>query len=126
MTEQKISFYASSSLIAAEVALISFLNYAAGKYLPGEIGRYISLDVLFCLPIIQTARMAAIHLAARNSDTQTSTFVGIALALAWSGTEAAVIWPEFPLHALLLNSFTRSVVFTVLGRVMLKFWRETA
>ncbi|MBI5861010.1 MAG: GGDEF domain-containing protein [Rhodocyclales bacterium] len=125
MTEQKISFYASSSLIAAEVALISFLNYAAGKYPPGEIGRYISLDVLFCLPIIQTARMAAIHLAARNSDTQTSTVVGIALALAWSGTEAAVIWPEFPLHALLLNSFTRSVVFTVLGRVMLKLWRES-
>jgi len=124
MTEQNISYYARILLIAAEVFLISFLNYAAGKYLPGEMGRYISLDVLYCLPIIQTARMAAIHHAVRYSDAQTSTFVGVAVALAWSATEAVIIWPEFPLSAFLLNSFTRSVVFTVLSRVVLKLRRD--
>lgn len=83
MAGQKASYYARILLIGIEVFLISFLSYAAGEYLPGEMGNYISLDVLYCLPIIQTARLAAIHDAVRNSDTQTSTFVGIAVALAW-------------------------------------------
>ena len=125
MAGQKTSYYARIFLIAIEVFLISFLGYAAGEYLPGELGNYISLNVLYCLPIIQTARLAAIHDAVRHSDTQTSTFVGIALALAWSATEAAIIWPTFPLTAFLLNAFTRSVAFTVLGRVMLKLWRKS-
>ncbi|MCK9380149.1 MAG: GGDEF domain-containing protein [Sulfuritalea sp.] len=125
ITGQKISYYARILLIAVEVFLIGVLSHAAGKYLPGEMVRYISLDVLYCLPIIQTARMAAIHHAVRHSDTHSSTFAGIAVALAWSATEAAVIWPDFPLNAFLLNTFTRSVVFTVLGRVVLKLWRES-
>ena len=123
MTGQNASYYARILLITAEVFLISFLSYAVGTYLPGEMGHYISLDVLFCLPIIQTARLAAIHSAVRRSDTQTSTFTGIAVALALSATEAAIIWPDFPLNAFILNSFTRSVVFTVLGRVVLKLRR---
>jgi len=125
MAEQRFSYYARILLIALEVLFISFLGYALGKYLPGEMGRYISLDVLYCLPIIQTARLAAVYHAIRRSDTQTSTFAGIAVALALSATEAAIIWPDFPLSVFILNSFTRSVVFTVLGRVVLKMRRES-
>lgn len=125
MAGQKTSYYARILLIVTEVFLIGFLGYAAREYLPGEMGNYISLDVLYCLPIIQTARLAAIHDAVRRSDTQTSTFVGIAVALAWSATEAAIIWPTFPLAAFLLNTFTRSVALTVLGRVVLKLWRKS-
>lgn len=125
MMGKEISNYARMALIATEVVLISVLSYAAGAYLPGELGAYISLDVLYCLPIIQTARLAAIHDAVRHSDTQTSTFVGIAVALAWSASEAAMVWPNFPMAALLLNLFTRSVAFTVLGRVVIKLWRKS-
>ncbi|NJD35841.1 MAG: GGDEF domain-containing protein [Betaproteobacteria bacterium] len=125
MKGKEISNYARMVLIAAEVLLISILSYGAGAYLPGEMGAYISLDVLYCLPIIQTARLAAIHDAVRHSDTQTSTLIGMAVALAWSATEAAIIWPNFPVAAFLLNLFTRSVAFTVLGRVMLKLWRKS-
>ena len=125
MAGQKTSYYTQILLIAIEVFFISFLGYAAGKYLPGELGNYISLDVLYCLPIIQTARLAAIHDAARHSDTQTSTIAGIAVALVWSAAEVAIVWPSFPLAAFLLNVFTRSVAFTVLGRVVLKVWRKS-
>ncbi len=125
MAGQKTSYYARIFLVVTEVFLIGFLGYAAREYLPGEIGNYISFDVLYCLPIIQTARLAAIHDAVRHSDTQTSTFVGIAVALAWSATEAVIIWPAFPVAAFLLNAFTRSVAFTVLGRVVLKLWRKS-
>ena len=100
MAGQKTSYYARILLIAIEVFLISFLGYAAGEYLPGELGNYISLNVLYCLPIIQTARLAAIHDAVRHSDTQTSTFVGIAVALTWSATEAAIIWPDFSIDCI--------------------------
>lgn len=123
MLRQKTSYYGRVLLIVAEVFLISFLDYALIIYLPTELGRYISLDALFCLPIIQTARLASIR-ANRRYDTQTSTFVGIALALVWSATEVAITWPDFPLTAFGLNTFTRSVVFTVIGRVLIKLWRE--
>ena len=123
MARQKTSYYGRILLIVAEVFLISFLDYAVSIYLPTELGRYLSLDVLFCLPIIQTARLASIR-ANRRYDTQTSTFVGITLALVWSATEAAITWPDFPLTAFGLNTFTRSVVFTVIGRVLIKLWRE--
>lgn len=126
MTANNISYYARIFLIVAEVFLISFLSYAARQYLPNSIGQYISLDVLYCLPIIQAARIAAIHHAVSDYDTHTSTIVGIVVALAWSASEAAIIWPDFPLSLFLLNSFTRSVVFTVLGGIVIKLWRESA
>ena len=122
MTRQKFFYFGRILLIAAEVSLISFLSYAVVKYPPIEMGRYISLDVLYCLPIIQAARLAAIH-ATRRSDTQTSTFVGIAVALARSATDAVISWPYFPMNAFLLNTFTRSVVFTVIGRVLVRLRR---
>jgi len=125
MEENKISHYGGVTLIAAEVLLISVLNYVAANFLPFELGRYISLDVLYCLPIIQTARLASVRTKRRN-DTQTSSVVGIVLALVWSATEAFITWPYFPLSAFVLNTFTRSVVFTVIGRVLVKLWRERA
>ena len=123
MIRVKKIYYGRILLIVAEIFLISFLGYALAKYPPIEMWRYISLDVLYCLPIIQTARLATIH-ATRRSDTQTSTFVGIAVALVWSVTDAVISWPYFPMSAFLLNTFTRSVIFTVIGRVLVKLWRE--
>ena len=123
MEERKVSYFGRIVFIAAEVFLISFLDYSIANALPVEMARYISLDVLYCLPIIQTARLTALH-AMRRYDTQTSTFVGVAIALAWSATEVLVSWPYFPMSAFALNTFTRSVVFTVIGRVLVKLWRE--
>lgn len=123
MPKQNIFFYSQILLILGEVALISFMGYAAGSYLTRETGQYISLDLLYCLPIIQTARLSAIH-ASRRYDTQTPIIIGILLAFVWSSIEAAVIWPDFPMAVFILNTFTRSVVFTVIGRVLIKLWRE--
>jgi diguanylate cyclase (GGDEF)-like protein len=123
MEQRKISYLGRITLIAAEVLLISFADYSIANFSTVEMARYISLDVLYCLPIIQTARLTAIH-AMRRYDTQTSTIVGTAVALLWSATEALVTWPYFPMTAFVLNTFTRSVVFTVIGRVLVKLWRE--
>ena len=123
MQTQKSSHYGHILLIAAEVLLIGYLSYAVANYLPFEMVRYISLDALYCLPIIQTSRLASIR-ASRRYDTQTSTIVGIALALVWSVSEVLIAWPDFPMTAFGLNVFSRSVVFTVIGRVLIKLWRE--
>ena len=103
-------------LVAAEVALITYFDYAFA-------GTYYSLDVLYCLPVIQAARLGAIR-AMRRSDTQTSTIVGVVSAVAWSVAEAAIIWPAYPVGAFATNIFTRSVTFTVLGRVVARLWKE--
>ncbi|MBU1214653.1 MAG: GGDEF domain-containing protein [Gammaproteobacteria bacterium] len=103
-------------LIAAEVLGITYLDYLVRN-------TFFSLDVLYCLPVIQAARLGAIH-AMRRSDSQHPTFVAIAVALAWSLAEVAIIWPEFPWQALAMNLFTRSVTFTVIGRVVTKLWKE--
>lgn len=103
-------------LVTAEVALITYADYEF-------TGTYYSLDVLYCLPVIQAARLGAIR-SMRRSDTQTSTVVGVLSAVAWSAAEAAVVWPTYPLNAFVLNIFTRSVTFTVLGRVVTKLWKE--
>lgn len=108
-------------LIAAEVLLIGFIDYGAGHYLPFGMGRYVSLDVLYCLPIIQAARLAAVHATVRFGS---PTFIGIAAALLWSAAEMAVASPDFPLGAFVLNAFTRSVAFTVLGAVVARAWRD--
>jgi len=104
------------SLVALEVAIITYLDY-------GFAGTYYSLDVLYCLPVVQAARLGAIR-SMRRSDTQTSTIIGVISAVAWSIAEAAVIWPGFPWDAFAMNIFTRSVTFTVLGRVVTRLWKE--
>ena len=103
-------------LIVSEVLLVTFLDYKVN-------GTYYSLDVLYCLPVIQAARIGAIR-SLRRSDTQISTLVGVISAVAWSLAEAAIIWPHYPLGAFAMNIFTRSVTFTVLGRVVTKLWTE--
>lgn len=106
------------SLVAAEIVLITFLDYEVAVD-----GTYYSLEVLYCLPVIQAARIGAIR-SMRRSDTQISTLVGVISAVAWSIVEAAVIWPHYPLDAFAMNIFTRSVTFTVIGRVLAKLWKE--
>src|SRR5665647_755274 len=123
MPKQKISYYGHIVLIVAEVFIISLLNYAVVSLFPIEFSRYISLDVLFCLPVIETAHLTSIR-ANRRYDTNTPIFVGITLALIWSATEVAISWPYFPMIVFALNTFTRSVIFTVIGRVLIKLWRE--
>lgn len=104
------------ALVAIEVLFITILDYKMS-------GGYYSLDVLYSLPIIQAAHISSIR-AARHSDTQMSALVGVITAVAWSIAEAAVIWPNYPLGAFTMNIFTRSVTFTVLGRVVTKLWKE--
>ena len=103
-------------LVVAEVLLITFLDYQLAE-------TYYSLDVLYCLPVIQAARLGAIR-SLRRSDTALPDLVGIFSAIVWSLAEAVVTFPIFPLDALALNIFTRSVTFTVVGRVVAKLWRE--
>ena len=103
-------------LVVAEVLLIAYLEYK-------EATSFISLDVLYCLPVIQAARLGAIH-AMRRSDSQAPTIAAILIAVVWSTAEAAIVWPLFPLKALALNVFTRSVTFTVIARVVAKLWKE--
>jgi diguanylate cyclase (GGDEF)-like protein len=103
-------------LVVAEILLITLFDYKVAA-------TYFSLDVLYCLPVIQAAQIGAIR-SMRRSDRQTSTIIGVLSALAWSVAEAAIIWPSFPPVAFALNVFTRSVTFTVLGRVVAKLWKE--
>ena len=115
MDRQRNTFW-NLLLVSVEVAIITYLDYAFA-------GTYYSLDVLYCLPVVQAARIGAVR-AMRRSDTQTSTVIGVICAIAWSVAEAAVIWPGFPLSAVAMNIFTRSVTFTVLGRVVTRLWKE--
>jgi diguanylate cyclase (GGDEF)-like protein len=103
-------------LIFLEVLVITVMNYYMAT-------SYYSLDVLYCLPVIQTASFSALQVQ-RRSDTQVLSIVAISCALAWSGAEAAVTWPNFPLSAFLMNVFTRGVTFLVIGRVITKLWKD--
>ena len=103
-------------LIVMEVLLITILDYKMAA-------NYYSLDVLYCLPVIQTARFSALQ-TSRYSDSQIPAVIAILCALAWSLAEAAVTWPHFPMSAFLLNAFTRAVTFTVIGRVITKLWKN--
>jgi diguanylate cyclase (GGDEF)-like protein len=103
-------------LIVIEVLFITILNYYVAS-------SYYSLDVLYCLPVIQTARFSALQVH-RNSDSQTLPIVAIFCAIAWSLAEAAVTWPNFPISAFLMNVVTRGVTFMVIGRVITKIWKD--
>lgn len=102
-------------LVLAEVLFITIWDYKMS-------GTYYSLDVLYCLPIIQASHIGAIR-SMRHSDTQLAALVGVITAVAWSMAEAAVVWPAYPLGALTVNIITRSITFTVLGRVLAKLWK---
>lgn len=122
IARHKVTYYGQIFLIAIELLVIGFLDFAVKNYLPAEMGHYVSLDVFYCLPVIQTARLAAIN-ATGSSDSQIPTYLGVALALAWSATELSVSSLDFPVGAFVLNAFSRSVVFTVIGRVVTRLWR---
>lgn len=114
--EKQQHVYRVLLLIVAEVLLITFLDYKLAE-------TYYFFDVLYCLPVIQATRLGAIQALCR-SDTLLPDLVGIFSAVVWSLAEAAVTFTTFPLNALALNIFTRSVTFTVIGRVVAKLWRE--
>jgi len=103
-------------LIVLEVLFITVLNY----YMASS---YYSLDVLYCLPVIQTAHFRALQ-SQRSSDTKILSAIAILCALAWSLAEAAVTWPDFPVSAFLMNVITRAVTFAVIGRVITTIWKE--
>jgi diguanylate cyclase (GGDEF)-like protein len=123
MTALNASQYLRFALIVSEALIIGILEYAVGSDTSPQVSHYISLDVFYCLPVIQAARLSAIH-AARRHDSQVSTIVGVAVAFVWSTTEMALSLTPFPAAMYMLNIFTRSVVFTVIGRVVSKLWRE--
>jgi len=102
-------------LIAAEVMAITLIDALVIK-------SYYSLDIFYCLPVIQAARLGAIH-AMRKTDTQMPIYFSVFTATVWSLAELIVL-PNFPLEACLINVFSRSVAFTVIARVVTKLWKE--
>ncbi len=123
MPIRNIPYYGRIVLIVAEVFVIVLLNYAVVSNFPIEFSRYISLDVLFCLPVIEMAHLTSIR-DNRRYNSIIPIFVGISLALLWSATEVAISWPRFPVIVFWLNTLTRSVIFSVVGRVLIRLWRE--
>ena len=103
-------------LIVLEVLFITILNY----YMASS---YYSLDVLYCLPVIQTARFKALQ-SQSNTNIQLLSAIAVLSAVAWSLAEAAVTWPNFPVSAFLMNVITRAVTFMVIGRVITKIWKD--
>jgi diguanylate cyclase (GGDEF)-like protein len=103
-------------LIFIEVLFITLLNYYMAE-------SYYSLDVLYCLPVIQTARFDALQVQ-RSQDYRILTLVAIFCAIAWSLAEAAVSWPDYPMSAFLMNVVTRGVTFTLIGRVIARLWKD--
>lgn len=110
------TFIPNAILLLAEVMLITYLDYRV-------VGGYYSVDVLFSIPVIQFAHFGGIR-ALRRSDSHAPLIVGVICAVAWSTGEAAAIWPTFPLSPFLVNVLTRSVTFTIIGRVVNKLWKE--
>jgi diguanylate cyclase (GGDEF)-like protein len=108
--------YSRFFIIVAEVVFITFLDYKMAAH-------YYSLDVLYCLPVIQVARFNAFQ-SLRRSDSQILTVIAVLCALAWSSAEAAITWPNFPVSAFLMNVITRAVTFTIIGRVVAKMWKD--
>jgi diguanylate cyclase (GGDEF)-like protein len=103
-------------LVTVEIFGITLLNY---WFTP----TYYSFDVLYCLPIIQTAQVNSL-LSRRNTDSFMVDFFGVLSAVTWSAGEAMITWPDFPLMALAMNIFTRSITLAVLGRILAKLWRD--
>lgn len=108
--------YISLSIIIAEILLITYLNFVL-------VGTHISLDVLYCLPIIQAARTKALQ-AQRKSDSRLPILIGFLAAFAWSFSEKWVSPEDFPVAILALNIFTRTVTLGLIGRLVSRLWVE--
>ncbi|WP_407898211.1 hypothetical protein [Ferrigenium sp. UT5] len=103
-------------IIVFEVALVTVLNYAT-------IDTHVSLDVLYCLPIIQAAQMPMLQ-SNRQSELLIPLLIGFLVGAIWSLSEALLTPSDFPLGALALNVFSRGVTFTLLGKVVARLWKE--
>jgi PAS domain S-box-containing protein len=123
MQKRQISYYGGILLIALELPLIGFVSHAARWIVPFDIGQYLALDILYCLPVIQAARLAAIR-ATAGLRSVTPALLGIVVALACSLTELSIGWPDFPVEAFVLNTYSRAIVFTVIGGVLQRLWRD--
>jgi len=108
--------YLGMLLILTEVIVIASINYMTIK-------TYVSLDVLYCLPIVHAARLQSIH-TQRKDDLLLPLLIGFLVGAIWSLLEALVTPDGFPVNALLLNIFSRGVTFTSLGTVVGRLWRE--
>lgn len=108
--------YLSLLVVFVEVLLITLLNYEM-------VGSHISLDVLYCLPILQAARAKVIH-NHRSIDTPLPYIIGGFVALIWSLAEAWFSVGDFPVFAFCLNTFTRGITLGVLGKVVSRLWKE--
>jgi len=108
--------YLSLLVVFVEVLLITLLNYEM-------VGSHISLDVLYCLPILQAARAKVIH-NHRTTASPLPYVIGAAVALIWSFAEAWVSVGDFPIFAFCLNTFTRGITLGVLGKVVSRLWKE--
>jgi diguanylate cyclase (GGDEF)-like protein len=84
---------------------------------------YFSLDVLYCLPVIQTAHYKALQ-SQPGRYSHLLSAIAIICAIAWSIAEAAVAGPDFPISAFLMNVITRAVTFTIIGRVIAQIWKD--
>lgn len=123
MSKRKLSYYINILLIALELPLIAYASHVGRELVPFAIGQYLALDILYCLPVIQAARLAAIR-ATEGLRSPTPAIIGITAAFACSLTELATAWPDFPVEAFVLNTYSRGIVFTVIGGVLAKLWRE--
>ena len=103
-------------LVVGETALITYFEFKAA-------GTYYSIDALYCLPIIQAAHIGAIR-SKRSTDSYFTTSTALLIAIIWSTVEIAIVWPSFPLIAYVFNIFSRAVIFTVIGRVVTRLWKE--
>lgn len=115
-------FYFRIALIAAETALIAAVGYVLAHYWPYARDKHFSVELFFTLPVLQTARLASLNLT-RRYDISAAVLFGILLSLSWSLTEDYLFRP-FPLNGLLVNLVARSVIFTALGYLFVKLWRE--
>ncbi len=110
--------FRNSLVILAEVLTIAFVAYR-------ESATYYSFDVFYCIPIIHAAKLTSLR-ALRRSDKNIPIVVGAFVGIIWTTGEYLAVYPDYPWTAWLLNTFARGVTFTVLGRVMVKVWRERA
>lgn len=108
--------FLSLFIIVVEIVLITALNYSMKS-------SHISIDVLYCLPIIQAASAKSL-LAKRKTDSALPYLLGFVVAFAWSFSEYLVAPEDISITALALNVFTRGITFAILGRVVSRLWHE--
>ncbi|MDX8386068.1 MAG: GGDEF domain-containing protein [Gallionella sp.] len=103
-------------LVVGGTTFITYLEFQAA-------GSYYSIDALYCLPIIQAAHLGALR-SKRSTDSYFTISAALLIAIIWSTVEMVIVWPNFPLIAYVFNIFSRALIFTVIGRVVTRLWKE--